>query len=255
MECRALVVNFFDVRYIPDVPAVYPIRVAVISDVHANLIALEAVIADIREHARPHRIIGLGDFVFGGPEPAATVDLLQRTCDLAIAGNTDPWITRRRAPSQKLAPLCQWATERLSTAALEWLAMLPAQVRSDALPGLLGVHATPRSDDETVMPDADERAFAESFGGVDAGVIVCGHIHIPYVRPVGQSTVVGVGSVGFPADGDPRASYAVLEFDGEQWTATHRRVPYDVDAVVSQIRRSGMPDAEDRARRLIRTGD
>src|SRR5690606_30143363 len=134
--------------------------------------------------------------------------------------------------------MCEWAADQLGPAELEWLRSLPSQVRTPELPNLLGIHATLRSDDDTVLPTADEATFVAAFGGSDAQVITCGHIHRPYVRTTGSTTVVGVGSVGFPADRDPRACYAVLTYEDGRWTVEHRRVEYDVDSTVRFLRSS-----------------
>lgn len=230
--------------------AVYPIRVALISDIHANFFALDAVIHDLREHVQPDRIIGLGDFVFGGPQPAETVARLREVCDLGIAGNTDPWITGAVIPGQKHVALAEWAAQRLRPDDLDWLRTLPSAIDRADLPGLLGVHATPRRDDETVLPTADEATFAAAFGGTNAEIIACGHVHRPYVRAVGSTTVVGVGSVGFPWDNDRRACYAVLTRENGRWMAEHRRVDYDAGATIRSMHESGMPNTEERAQLL-----
>jgi diadenosine tetraphosphatase ApaH/serine/threonine PP2A family protein phosphatase len=200
-------------------------RVAVFSDVHGNATALEAVLADITQQDAGQVVFG-GDLVFGGPAPevcAARVQALGIPC---VRGNTDEFFAHeRRGPGD---PLTEWTRARLTPSVRTWVAGLPFEHRID---DLLVVHATPWSISDLIPKDAGHHILRRALTEGRAGVLVYAHIHMGWVGPApGGGLVVNTGSVGFPFDGDPRASYAVLTRGSAGWTAELRRVPYDLDA-------------------------
>ena len=223
--------------------------IAVISDIHGNLWALQAVLQDL-DRLSPSQVIVAGDLALGGPRPAECVELVRRRGYPAIRGNTDEWLSS--APDA-ITDAISWASAQLSDADRRYLAGLPFLWRLPHEAGdLVVVHATPWSISDVVPPDAPEPLVRRVFAETEAAAVAYGHIHIAYVRELGDKLLVNPGSVGLPFDGDQRASYAMLSVEGGRWRATLRRVPYDVAAAVGALRGSGNPEAERFARRLER---
>ena len=223
--------------------------IAVISDIHGNLWALQAVLQDL-DRVGPSQVIVAGDLALGGPRPAECVELIRRRGYPAIRGNTDEWLSS--APDA-ITDAISWASAQLSDADRRDLAGLPFLWRlPDEAGDLVVVHATPWSISDVVPPDAPEPLVRRVFAEAEAAAVAYGHIHIAYVRELGDKLLVNPGSVGLPFDGDQRASYAMLSVEGGRWRATLRRVPYDVAAAVGALRDSGNPEAERFARRLER---
>jgi predicted phosphodiesterase len=224
-------------------------RVALVSDIHGNLTALEAVIADLDRRV-PDVVLHGGDLVLMGPEPAQVLDRVRELGWPGVVGNTDELLWRpeerqrqeRRAP--KLSPLLallfdEYAPatrELLGDTRLAWLRGLPAEQR---LGDLLLVHAAPGDLWRAPMPDATDAELASVYDGRAAAKVAYGHIHRPYARALGHLAVANCGSVGMPWDGDPRASYLLIE-DGNTRII---RVEYDVDRDAAALERSGYPDA------------
>ncbi len=223
--------------------------IAVISDIHGNLWALQAVLQDL-DRLDLLQVIVAGDFALGGPRPAECVELIRRRGYPAIRGNTDEWLTDA---SDRITDAVSWTSAQLSDADRRYLAGLPFLWRMPHQAGdLVVVHATPWSIGDVVPPDAPESLVGRVFAEAQAAVVVYGHIHIAYVREFGGKLLVNPGSVGLPFDGDQRASYACLTADGGAWRATLRRVPYDVATVLQAARASENPEAERFARLLER---
>ena len=232
---------------------------AIVSDVHGNLTALEAVTADL-EGRGIERVVHGGDLAVAGCQGAEVVDRIRELGWPGIVGNTDELLWRpeeheaqlRRAP--KLAPLLSMLFDTYAPVTLEqlgeerigWLRQLPAEYREDEL---ALVHASPGDLWRAPAPDADDEELLETYGPLEAAIAVYGHIHRPYVRELDQLTVVNSGSVGSPFDGDPRASYALID-DGRVEIV---RVAYDVECEIETVMRSGYPDAE-RIAEMRRTG-
>jgi predicted phosphodiesterase len=215
------------------------VRDAVLFDVHGNLAALDAVLAEAQAEGFDRLLFG-GDLVLFGPEPAACVDRLQELGEqlLAIKGNTDRYVIDRQ---DDVAP---WA-DALGEHRLAWLNGLPAQLALPEHDALL-VHATPRGDEEMLMPETPASEVAAMLAGVGQHALLCGHVHLQYRRPVAGHDVINPGSVGMPLDGDRRAAWAILS-EGE---IELRRTAYDTDAVADRVERENGPFADMVARRL-----
>jgi predicted phosphodiesterase len=215
------------------------VRDAVLFDVHGNLAALDAVLAEARAEGFDRLLFG-GDLVLFGPEPAACVDRLRGLGEplVAIKGNTDRYVTDRQQD------IAQWA-DALGEDRLAWLDALPAQLALPEHDALL-VHATPRGDEEMLMPETPAAEAAAMLTGVGQHTLLCGHVHIQYRRAVAGHEVINPGSVGMPLDGDPRAAWAVVS-DGH---LELRRISYDVEAVADRVEREDGPFADMVARRL-----
>lgn len=225
-------------------------RIAVVSDVHGNLVALEAVIADLRE-AAPDVILHGGDLAAFGPRPAEVIDRVRELGWQGVVGNTDEVLWRPEIEHDVIAgaPKLEgwlrfvfgtfgpWAVERLGEDRVAWLRTQPPE-RSEG--ALRLVHASPGSLWRAPMPDADPAELRRTYGPLGGDVAVYGHIHRPFVAETDTLVVANSGATGFPWDGDPRASY-LLVTDGRPEV---RRVPYDVDAAGRDARDAGLPHAE-----------
>lgn len=216
-------------------------RVAVLSDIHGNLPALEAVLAEVDE-AAVDRIVLTGD-IAAGPLPGDTLDRLAALGDRAVwvRGNADRILVAAFDGREEPGALADTAaTARLLTRAQrDLIADLPLSVRLevDGLGSALFCHATPRRDDEVVLVDSPPERFAEVLAGIDADAVVLGHTHMPFARLVGERWVVNPGSVGMPY-GHAGASWALLGPAIEL-----RRTHYDAEAAAARLRQSAVPGA------------
>jgi predicted phosphodiesterase len=242
-------------------------RLAVLSDVHGNAAALEAVRGAVRA-AGPDLLLVCGDHVLNGPHPCEAVDAvreLEADGALVVQGNTDiavadfdyaaafPWFPE--GPPASFVAASEWAHDELGTERLEWLRGLPAErrvrVEDDTL--VLACHASPGSQTAGFDPDLDPSAVLERMMRTDARIVACGHTHLPEIRDFGWRMIVNDGSAGYVFDGDPRASWALLTLDGESVAAEIRRVDYDVMAAANAISARGLPGDVYRAA-TVRTG-
>jgi len=242
-------------------------RLAIFSDVHGNLLALEAVQKAIRA-AAPDVVMIAGDLVFNGPRPAETLDLvreLEREGALVIQGNTDiavadfdftaafPWFTEGAPESFRIA--AQWAHDALGAERLDYLRRLPAERRlrvGDDL--VLLCHASPGSQTAGLDPTLDPTVVVERVTRTDARLICCGHTHLPEVRDLGWKVVVNDGSAGYVFDGNPTASWALVDLGpGGTIAAEIKRAEFDVMAVANELTARGLPGDVYRAA-TVRTG-
>ena len=238
------------------------LRLGLISDVHGNRAALDAVVAD-GSRAGVTTWWVLGDLVALGPEPVAT---LERLADLAnvrfVRGNTDRYVVTGERPWPHAADVekdeslrtlfdaieasFSWTRNSLSTDSLAFLAGLPSDQRIRLSDGatLLGIHASVGSDDGPgITPHASDEDLATLLAGEDADLICGGHTHQPTDRRLNDQRIVNLGSVSNPITSDLRASYVVVDDDSGGHVLSHRRVAYDHDEVLTQLRRSSHPEA------------
>jgi len=224
-------------------------RVAVVSDVHGNLTALEAVIADLRKVA-PDVVLQGGDLPFGGARPREVVDRVRELRWAGVRGNTDEilWAPESlrefaasapplKKPLEITEQLRAWACPKLGAERIAWLESMPMVQRSGEL---AVVHASVQDTWRGPGRDAGEAEFEKAFGMLGARVVVYGHIHVPFVRNIGEWTVANAGSVSLSYDGDGRASYALV--DGEK--VEIRRVAYDVEREAEAAKTAGMPHSK-----------
>jgi putative phosphoesterase len=213
-------------------------RVAALYDVHGNLPALDAVLADVDAE-----LIVVGGDVAAGPWPAETLERLRDLGERVrwIRGNADRELAQ---PSDGLEggpppEVTAWMRDRLSREQLDFLGALPLTetVEVDGVGRVLFCHATPRSDDELLTRISDEALWRDAVAGVDADVVVCGHTHVQFDRAVGDIRTVNAGSVGMPYEVQPGAYWLELGPDVE-----HRRTQYDWDGAAAAIAASGFPD-------------
>lgn len=241
-------------------------RLAVLSDVHGNAAALEAVRKAVKA-AKPDAIVVCGDLVMNGPQPAEAVDALremQAAGAFVTSGNTDiavadfdyaaafPWLTDGVPEAFRVA--AEWAHDQLGDERLEWLRGLPAERRvrlEDSL--LLGCHASPGSQTQGFDTGLDPTVTIERVARTDARVICCGHTHLPEIRELGWRMIVNAGSAGYVFDGDPTASWALVTLEAEEVAAEIRRTAFDALAVANDISARGLPGDVYRAA-TVRTG-
>jgi predicted phosphodiesterase len=232
-----------------------PMRIAIVSDIHDNLTAFEAVLADLRETS-PDLILHGGDLVSGGSSPAEVVDRVRDLGWRGVFGNTDEAIARpetlEQFASQSPAPQSLWDAVREMAAftrdavgeeRIAWLAALPRVIIH---PPLALVHASPASAWRSPPADATDAELEAAYLPLGQAIAVYGHIHQPFVRSVAGLTVINTGSVSQSFDGDPRASYLLID----NGTPTIRRVEYDLEREINALAASGLPQADWMARTL-----
>lgn len=221
-------------------------RVALIGDVHANLPALEAVLADVRRR-KVRQIWNVGDFVGYGPLPDEVVGVLREAGARSVVGNYDLKVLDEAGRKTGKNPLKDmafgWAFEHLSGENRNYLGQLPRELRL-RVGGrrVLLTHGSPASIDEHLMPETPAARLAELAAGAEADVIVVGHSHRPFARKVGGVWWINTGSVGRSDDGDPRACYAILTIGKGVFGVRHYRVEYDLVRTVEAIRERGLPE-------------
>lgn len=229
---------------------------AVIADIHANLEALEAVLADIAAASDIDLIVCCGDLVDYGPNPNEGVERVFTEKIPCIMGNHDravahplPLEEHKTAPGRDRAvelACLDWTRRRCTARTRELLATLPASLHLDVGGGgILALHATPESIDTYLWPDDSDgwESLHQSTGEYD--LVLLGHTHLPIVRRLGRTLYVNPGSVGKPKGGDPRANYAVIDLvrlASDHPTVEPRKVAYNAEKTAAKMRRFGLPD-------------
>jgi putative phosphoesterase len=233
-------------------------RVAILSDIHGNIVALEAVLKDLREQGGVDIIFVAGDMFVFGPAPDEVLLTLQELPDAYfLLGNTERYLWEKTYPAVYHGNAWQdgllisfvWTAERLGYQGLHFIEALPRfQVAQEGGRKLLVVHGSPRSDEEGLTATTQDEDVAEMPVCPKVAVLACGHTHIPMDRLVGGMRVVNVGSVGLPFDGDPRACYAIVtDLSGRSSASPQielRRVAYNVEQVVGQLFAVNHPAAD-----------
>ena len=235
------------------------ITIAAISDIHSNVFALDAVLADIKRR-NVDQIVNLGDILYGPIAPKATYELLMANQDniMTICGNQDRQIYAATAAEIVTNPTLAFILDDLPIAAIEWMRSLPFDCYLSAEVYLC--HGSPTDDMMYLLEDVSSglpnvRSDADilaQLNGVGSAVIVCGHTHIPRtVRLSTGQTIINTGSVGYPAYEDdlpnahkmqtysPHASYALITCvetkQGQRWQSEYIRVPYDHEAAAKLV--------------------
>ncbi len=223
-------------------------RIAVLSDIHGNLVGLDACLADLQVQGGADVIVGGGDFCVDGPKPKKVLQRLEEIGAKCVRGNTDRYLSIAHddhCTEMELSQL-QWTRQELGEKWLQWLAELPFALRvGDDDNQLLVVHANPTTDDEHLWPDADDATLSRLIGEERATAIAFGHLHLPYVRIWRGKLLVNVASAGLPKDGDARAGYALFTQRNGGWEVKHRRVEFDVKKVATQLADCGIPNSVD----------
>lgn len=218
-------------------------RLAIFSDAHGNLSALEAVLAEIAAEA-VDTLVFAGDLCLFGPRPADCVDLLRSLNCLSIYGNTEDWLLGRQEPPAHFVDLAKWTYEQLNEDQRNWLDGLPfdqtiVPVNSSA-DAMLIVHANPLDVNQIIFPPEEEQIVRygrlrqtdeeldDLLNTVESNTLVFGHLHIPSVRTRGQIKLVNISSVSMPGDGDPRAKYGLFTWNGHTWAFERKYVTFDM---------------------------
>ncbi|NOZ27051.1 MAG: metallophosphoesterase family protein [Chloroflexi bacterium] len=235
-------------------------RIAIISDIHGNLVALEAVLADL-EARQVGEVVCLGDVAAFGPQPREVIARLRELNGSVVMGNTDAWLLNPRPhpvrdeDSHKVTEIELWGAEQLSPADLDYVRtfqpMIEISLGDEAK--LLCFHGSPRSDRDVIAPATPEEDLERMLRGFQATVMIGGHTHTQMFRRYGDAILMNPGSVGFPIERDlatgrvrnpPWAEYAVVTREGEALGVELRRVPVDVEAIRRAALDSGMPHVE-----------
>jgi putative phosphoesterase len=226
-------------------------RVAVITDIHANLPALQAALARIDELEVDGLYCG-GDLVGYGPHPDAVCALIAERSIPTIYGNYDHAIARdledcgcgyvtphdRELGQRSVA----WTLAHTGPASRRFMRALPFDLRFAVGERTVHlVHGSPRKVNEYLFEHKPARLYERLAAAEDADVLVFGHTHKPWIREFAGVLFVNCGSVGKPKDGDPRAAFALLEADGDRVRARIERVEYDAGAVAREVAAAGLP--------------
>ena len=240
-------------------------RLAIVADVHGNLPALEAVLADA-EQRQVDRILVAGDTV-DGPCPLETLQALLARRSWMIRGNREKYLLaydRGDAPPTwysggQYASL-RWLYRRLDREVLDFMASLPEQgtYAPEGATAIRVVHGAPQGVSALLLPDRSPELLGlfdqvgltslgyrhvtldEAFAETDQPVLICGHSHIAWQQPYDGRLVLNPGSVGAPLNGDPRAQYALLTWQDDRWQVEHRAIAYDLERIRAAYQESGL---------------
>jgi predicted phosphodiesterase len=239
-------------------------RVAIISDIHGNDLAFEAVESDIGNQ-RVDQIVCLGDAVQGGPQPAQVVQRLRQLGCPIVMGNADAWLVSGEETGeeeisperlQRMSEVRQWSLSKLTPEDLDFIAGFQPTVElnlEESL-GLLCFHGSPTSFDDILLPATPDEEFQRLLGTYVNRILTGGHTHVQQIRRIGSLFFFNPGSVGFayghnqPSDefrADPWAEYAILTAEEHRVSVEFRRVPFDTGRLVSVYMESGRPFAEE----------
>jgi len=231
-------------------------QIAIISDIHGNQVALEAVLQHISHQQAVDAIVVAGDLCLNGPCPRQVLETLQALECSVIQGNVDVDVTSQRPKKgTKKRGIVDWTREQIGDAGINYLDSLPTAhlVSNPHGTDLLVVHSNPLNSEEAIFPSASDEDLRHLVGGVPdtIGAVAFGHIHIAYQRRWQHLLLLDAGSCGLPRDEDHRASYGLLTWKKGEWQAIHHRVEYDVPKVVDQLRTCGMPNVDKRIKVLL----
>ncbi|MGH3038942.1 MAG: metallophosphoesterase family protein [Gaiellaceae bacterium] len=223
---------------------------AALYDVHGNLPALEAVLAEVEALGVEAVVVG-GDIAVG-PMPRGALDRLLALGERArfLRGNGDREIAEPSAGADLWLERTRWSAEQLEPGQRAWLAALPdtQSLEVDGLGPVLFCHGSPRSDEEILTRISPGERVAAAVEGVTEGVVICGHTHVQFDRQVAGKRLLNAGSVGMPYEAEPGAYWALLGPDVEL-----RRTDYDLDAAAEAVRATGFPGADELAAENVLT--
>lgn len=259
-------------------------KVAVFSDVHGNLSALEAVLDSIRQHSNITQVIFAGDLCVFGPRPSECISLLKEQPYSCVVGNTDEWIINPPIVGEDLSAeevqrrlnlreICQWTRDQLDESELKWLFDLQPSFSIRVSPtintddDLLVVHANPLDLSQIIFPPTAKQQdlygsvrqpdaeLEPIIGSMEGKILAFGHLHIPFQRKYKDKLLVNISSVSIPGDGDSRAKYAILSWEQQTgWTAEHFYIPFSIQTEIEAFRINRPPFWEDRIETLNKFG-
>ena len=224
-------------------------RLAIISDIHANAPALKAVLADIKaQHIST--IWSLGDLVGYAPFPNEAIDIFRREKIKGIIGNYDLKVLNfeknkkdwkgKKDPEKFFS--FSWTDRNITPATRAYLKKLPENLKlSFAGKTWLLVHGSPENNEEALTAQTPEERFLELAGQVKADIVLCGHSHRAFAKAVSRLWFINPGSVGRPFDSDPRAAYTIIEIKEGQLNVQNRRIAYPMEETIGKMREQGFP--------------
>jgi putative phosphoesterase len=226
-------------------------RIAFLADIHSNLPALEAVRADLQLMVPDLVYLG-GDQINRCPWPNEVMALVNDEVWPAIYGNHELVVLEIGSP--QLAPVFNdqrrfadlyWTREQIRPEYLKQMEEMPAErlIKIEGAPSILLMHGLRGNPFEGFYPDMSDEQIRAKLTGIDEEVVVSAHTHRPLARQVGAKQVFNPGSVGMPYNGDPRAQYLLLDFDGSEWQPLFRRIDYDRGLVREAFDRLGLFEA------------
>lgn len=247
----------------PGAPAL-PWRIAFISDIHGDAVALEKVVEDLETAGHVDEVLLGGDLAQGGAQPREVVDEISARGWWSVRGNGDDLLVRiadgippadalREAEvthgglPEGVASRAQWSAEHLGAERIEYLRSLPMSITRGpfSFGSVVLVHATPWSTEDVVLPDAPDEAAKRMIDEAQARLLVYGHIHTPYHRRVGDAVLASVGAVSGSNDADSRAAYTIVNL-AATISIEVRRVDWPLEARLEAYRLAGVE------RRLVR---
>ena len=235
-------------------------RLVLISDIHGNKVALEAVLDAIAPKGIEH-IICLGDVAASGPQPQQVIERLKDLGCPIVMGNTDadllnPQFKATDDPFQQyIQDIDLWCSQQLSHTEKTFMSTFQPTIEYplDNEKVLLAYHGSPRSYHERIQPTTPEEQLDEAFAGFSSAIMAGGHTHMQMLRRYKDSLIINPGSVGLALDrvspldevrNPPWGEYAIIEIEGSKITVELHRIPFAIQAFVQTIRKSGMPHAD-----------
>ena len=232
-------------------------RIAIISDIHGNLVALESVLSDLKTEHIDH-VVCLGDIAADGPQPCEVIAQLKTLNSSVVMGNMDAWFLNphphkvRNTKAQRISEIQFWGVSQLSADDLDYLSTFQAtvEISLDTTTDLLCYHGSPKSNEEGIVSTTPRKDLEQILSGFHATVLAGGHTHTQMVRRIGDTTILNPGSVGAPTsqtgpDRHPAwAEYGVIGWGNSGLRIELRRVPVDVNLLVESALESGMPYAD-----------
>jgi predicted phosphodiesterase len=236
-------------------------RIAIISDIHGNLVALENVLEDLkREKIEP--VVCLGDAIFNGPQPLQVCGQMRKLACPIVMGNADEFLLQCetfKASSEKeqmLRDIGIWTLEQLTPDDMNFIRTFQprAEIPLERSRTLLGYHGSPLSNEDVFYCTTSDEDLAKMHGVYRATVMAGGHTHTQMFRRFENGILINPGSVGVPVERGvkgardrrpPWSEYAILTSDKDKLGIEFRRLPLDVQAVIAQARKSGMPQVEE----------
>lgn len=241
-------------------------RIAVISDIHGNGVALDAVLVQFQLQA-VDQVVCLGDAIQGGPQPAQVAARLREMACPVVMGNADAWLlTGKETGNEQISPerrqkldvIREWSLAQLGPDDREFIATFrpTVEIALEEGPGLLCFHGSPTSFDDFIFPYTPEEEFQRLLAPFASYILSGGHTHLQQIRRIGNNFFFNPGSVGVTYNHqqsedsfrlDPWAEYAILTVEDDRTSLAFQRVPFDVAELVRVYRASGRPYAEEAA--------
>jgi putative phosphoesterase len=226
-------------------------RIAILSDIHGNLVALDAVVADARRE-RVEQFICLGDVAGNGPQPHQVIQRVRELGCPVVRGNTDEWFLVEQTYDPKsekenrLMEMVRWGIGQISSADLEFIRTFQPRIEialgNDAT--MLCFHGSPQSNTDTILATTPDDELPRLLGDHHATLMAGGHTHRQMLRWFKEMMIINPGSVGLPIERTAWGEYALIDSQDGRLTAEFKRVPFDVSALIRSARESGMPQFE-----------